>query len=266
MTPGSKEHGAPLKIAGARLEVPAKLSETDRAALAQSLYAVHERIFSGVTHTQFCDHVIDPPARSTVIQLFLSERGETVGYCAVHLFKRTVQGREALVLRAEAGLLPEYRGRGATYGFGIRCAMAEKFRHPFTPIYYLGTLVHTSSYHLFCKYFPVVFPPASGSAAPASSELAQELADSFPDPAVTPDDPLIRDVGWVTIESRQEERLNRGQDRADVAFFKARNPGYTRGHGLVVVVPLTFRNVIAALFRRLKELAWLAIRRKKADL
>ena len=42
----------------------------------------------------------------------------------------------------------------------------------------------------------------------------------------------------MTIETDAEKSLNRRGDRSDVRFFKARNPGYPQGHGLVVVVPV----------------------------
>ena len=253
-------------VASYRRVIPAELGTVERNALARRLYAVHSRIFAGVTYDQFVSHVIDPPAENTIIQLFVSASGDIIGYCAVHRYRRTVAGRDALVLRAEAGLLPEYRGRGATYGFGIRRAIAEKLRHPTTTIYYLGTLVHISSYHLFCKYFPVLFPSPRQDHTPQVEAIAVELADSFPDPAVTPHDPLIRDVGWVTIESPNESRLNQRDDRPDVTFFKARNPGYVKGHGLVVVVPITFGNVLIALMRRLSEVVRIKTGRRKPDL
>ena len=210
--------------------------------------------------------MVDAPAESTAIQLYLASDGQIIGYCAFHRYRRRVQGRSAIVLRAEAGLMPEYRGRGATFGFGIIRAAAEKLRHPFTPIYYLGTLVHTSSYHLFCKYFPQVFPDPARETQNDMREIARELIDSFPDPPVSEADPFVRRVGWVTIESPREKALNRRHDRRDVEFFKARNPGYTEGNGLVVVVPITVGNVSAALLSRLHEVVLIAFGRRQAEL
>jgi hypothetical protein len=131
-----------------------------------------------------------------------------------------LHGRDVIVLRAEAGLLPEYRGRGATYGFGIVRAMIEKLSHPLTPVYYLGTLVHTSSYHLFCKYFRQVYPHPNIEMPTDAREIAHQLIESFPDPAVNPADPFVRNVGWVTIETPQEKHLNEQVDPPDVQFFR----------------------------------------------
>ena len=136
----------------------AQLSPPERHALSQRLYCVQQEIFAGVSAEEFHRHVIDPPAEATSIQLYCAPDQSVIGYCAVHRYRRQVHGRNVIGIRAEAGLMPEYRGRGATYGFGIIRALIEKICHPFTPVYYLGTLVHTSSYHLFCKYFSRVFP------------------------------------------------------------------------------------------------------------
>lgn len=254
------------RIAGRRVVFPGRLSEPERAELSRPLYEVHRRIFAGVSAEEFRRHVVDAPAESTVIQLYLASDGQIIGYCAFHRYRRRVQGRNAIVLRAEAGLMPEYRGRGATFGFGIIRAVAEKLRHPFTPIYYLGTLVHTSSYHLFCKYFPQVFPDPARETQNDMREVARELIDSFSDPPVSEADPFVRRVGWVTIESPREKALNRRGDRRDVEFFKARNPGYTEGNGLVVVVPITVGNVSAALLSRLHEVVLIAFGRRQAAL
>lgn len=256
----------PDRITGRRTVDPDRLPGAERDALCHRLYAIHRRIFSGTIEAEFRAHVIDPPAELSRIQLYQGPGGDDAGYCAVHRYRRRVAGRDVIVIRAEAGLRPEYRGRGTTYWFGMVCALANKLRHPFTPVYYLGTLVHPSSYHLFWKYFPRVFPYPDGRFAASMRALALELVEGFPDEAVSADDPMIRDVGWITIDSPQEVVLAHRPDLPDVWFFKTRNPGYRQGHGLVVLVPITFRNVLAALARRLAEVAGLAVMRREPSL
>ena len=254
------------RISGRQIILPARLSEPRRDALSRQLYEVHRKIFTGVSAEEFRRHVVDAPAEVTVIQLYLSGDGQIIGYCAYHRFRRKVQGRNTIVLRAEAGLLPEYRGRGAAYGFGMIRAVAEKIRHPLTPIYYLGTLVHVSSYHLFCKYFSQVFPHPGHETPARMREITRELIDSFPDPPVSESDPFVRDVGWVTLETPQERELSRRCELVDVQYFKARNPGYVKGHGLVVMVPITVGNLVTALLSRLHELALSTLGRRKTGL
>jgi len=219
-----------------------------------------------VDEAEFRAHVLEPAARRNVVQLYFGPAGDLAGYCALHRFSRVLKGRECFVIRGEAGLRRDYRGRGTTYWFGMLFALRQKLRHPLTPVYYLGTLVHASSYHLFCKYFRRVYP-AHDCPMPADlRELALELADSFDAPAVDPADPLVRDVGWITIETPQEARLSARTDLADVPFYRARNPGYVSGHGLVVLVPLDLRNLGGALVTYLGEALRNLIRRRRPRL
>ena len=233
---------------------PAKLSTAERAELMSQLYALNLKIFAGVSLGDFENHVLDPSADSTLIQLFLAADGQIVGYCAAHRYWRRVSGRHVIVLRAEAGLLSEYRGQGATYRFRMIRSVAEKLRHPLTPIYYVGTLVHASSYDLACQNFPQVYPHPDHETPEVIQEVARELINSFPAPPVSEADPFVRDVGWMTIEVRQENAPSQCVDNHYVRFFKARNPGYAKGYGLVVIVPITVRNISAGFLSRLRSL------------
>ena len=74
----------------------------------------------------------------------------------------------------------------------------------------------------------------------------RKLADAFAVPAVDPDDPFIRRIGWKT---RQERPFWSRTTLRPVVFFRERNPGYHDGHGLLTLVPLSLRNVLLAFLR-----------------
>ena len=249
-------------IAGQRTVDIDRLDPAARRKLGDELYPVQQLIFHGPEKEEFIDHVMFPDAERNMVRLYLDTSGATIGFCAVHRYRRVLRGRTYLVIRAEAGLHPDFRGRGSTYSFGIARALRQKLRHPFTPLYYLGTLVHTSSYHLFYKYFPKVYPTPDREMPDTVRDLALELSESFHFPAVDSSDPLVRDAGWTTIETQQEAELSQQDNRPDVAFFLRRNPGYARGHGLVVLVPLSWPNLAAAVLRRLREVICQSITRR----
>ncbi|MFC6639301.1 hypothetical protein [Sulfitobacter sediminilitoris] len=210
---------------------PAKMSTAERAELMSQLYALNQKIFAGVSPQDFENHVLDASADSTLIQLFFAADGQFVGYCAAHRFWRQVLGRHVIVLRAEAGLLSEYRGHGATYRFRMIRSVAEKLRHPFTPIYYVGTLVHASSYDLACQNFPQVYPHPDRETPEVIQEVAREVINSFPAPPVSEADPFVRDVGWTTIEVRQENAPGRHEENHYVRFSRRVIPAMRRGMG-----------------------------------
>ncbi|PRY71402.1 hypothetical protein [Marivita geojedonensis] len=238
----------------------------ERLRFARELYAVHSQIFSGVSFERFVSHVLEPTAECTKIQVYRDFAGKLVGYCAFHRFAREFDGRRTIVLRAEAGLLPKYRGKAIAHWFGMLGALKEKLRHPFLHVIYFGTLVHPSSYRFFCKYFPDVFPRHGAEALPTTFRTAIELAESFGDPTVDPRDPLIREVGWITKNTLEHPALISDDALYDIHYFETRNPGYSKGHGLVVMVPVTFSNVGQAIITRVTEaiLGW--IRRRPARL
>lgn len=238
---------ARTRIAGTRDIDIDTLSEAALAQLGRALFPVHARIFAGISQAEFEAYVLRSGARESRLRLFLGPAGETVGYCAVHFHDRQVDGRPARVMRAEAGLLPDYRGKGASFWF-MQEAWRHKRRNPRVRLYYLGSIVHPSSYHLLAKFFPAIYPTAANEAQPRLRDRALAMADSFgPPPAGDGADPLVRRVRWITREETGpvDPAL---ADRPDVRFFSARNPDYGQGQGLIVVIPMTFA-VLARAFR-----------------
>ncbi|WP_316653043.1 hypothetical protein [Ovoidimarina sediminis] len=242
------------------------MTEIELSDFSRDLYAVHCQIFSGVSFKSFSSHVLQPPAEHTQIQIYRDGTGDLIGYCAFHRFVRDLDGDRVIVLRAEAGLLPQYRGKAIAHWFGMLGALREKLRHPFTRVIYLCTLVHPSSYRFFCKYFPTVFPRRGKEMSPEANEIAVALAESFEDPAVDPSKPLVRDVGWVTKKTLEHPAFLSDEGINDVHYFELLNPDYRRGHGLVVLVPVTIGNVGQAILKRTSETLSGWIRRRPSPL
>jgi hypothetical protein len=214
--------------------------------VSHRLFVVHDQIFEGLPEDEFVRYVFRSEAERTKIRLFYGESGDIVGYGAVHLYKREIRGRPVSIFRAESGLLLGYRGHVATHRFYMLEVLKHRLLHPAESVVYLGMLVHPSSYLLLTQSFWEIYPRYDRETPQAVSRLMQDMADMFLVEAVDTKDPLVRRVGWIT----REERVFWQQTNApEVAFFRSRNPGYHEGHGLVVLVPLTFTNLILSLIR-----------------
>lgn len=237
------------RIARRRVVDPTAMSEAERARFGDALCAFNDRVFSGVSREDFLGYAFNPHAARIRILVFEDDAGELVGYIAAQFFRQAVGTRTYPVFRAEAGILPAYRGRHSTVAFGLWEAAKYKLRHPFQPVLYLGMLVHPSSYHLLAKHFPTIFPSRRRETPPSTRAFMAELADAFGTPRVD-DDPLRRAVGWITREP-PEEPSHSPDALANARFYRAMNPGYEAGHGLVTLVPLTFANLIVGALRLL---------------
>ena len=235
------------------------LSIAEQRHLADKLYIAHKQIFSGPGETRFFDCMFRSGAAATRIRIYRRRNKDVVGYAAIHRYRLTVLGASVTVFRAEAGLLPGYRAHGRTFAFYIRELVKYKLQHPSEPMYYLGMLVHPSSYVAFARFFKHVFPKHDQEIPDKEYRFMLALAEEFGVPPVDQSDPLIRDVGWTT---RQAKHFWETSKDTDIAFFRQRNPGYHQGHGLLVLVPISLldlvqsvpRNIIDRLHRRLAGL------------
>jgi len=225
---------------------PESLDEVQRARLTDELFELNQCIFAGVGREQFAHKLFNPSARWTRIQV-LRENGTPVGYCAVHLFDMHLHRHHQVVIRAEAGILRQYRGGGTTFAFGFRQAIRYKLLHPRQSVYLFCTLVHPSSFHLLACRFRECYPNHRRATPAAVQTLMYELADAFAEPRLSPDDPAIRQVGWSTRDSAEETAFWLASDTPDVQLFLRLNPGYRQGHGLVILVPLTLGNLLLTL-------------------
>jgi CRP-like cAMP-binding protein len=232
--------------------VPTSLQGAAHDAFVDALYAVHAEIFDGVDREAFAHYVVDSPAEETRIQVFRDHTDRIVGYFAFHMFRRTVRGRSAMILRAESGMLREHRGGASMLRFGFGEGMRYVAQNPGTPTYYLGCLVHPTSYHSFCKYLRPVWPSYQSPPDAALRALMSELGDSFGLPRVG-EDPLVRHVGWRTRDTEAERAFWQRCDKPDVRFYVEHNPGYGEGHGLLMLVPVTPALIAGGLGRIAQE-------------
>jgi CRP-like cAMP-binding protein len=231
---------------------PKSLQGSAREAFLDALYDVHSRIFDGVERDAFAGYVVDSPAEQTRIQVHRDEGGRIVGYFAFHSFRRQVRGRAAVILRAESGMLREYRGGSSTLRFGFGEGMRHVAQNPRVPMYYLGCLVHPTSYHSFCKYLRPVWPSVETPPDAEVRALLAELGDSFGLERVG-EDPLVREVGWKTRDTEAERAFWQRCEKPDVRFYLEQNPGYGEGHGLLTLVPVTPAVIAGGLARIARE-------------
>jgi len=235
------------KISGSKVFIPCLLNETDKNDFIDKLYALHCKIFSGVNKSTFIHYVVDSPAKTTKICIFKNNEGQFVGYCAAHLFEKRVLNKKYFIFRAEAGLLPQYRRHNTTLMFGFMEAFKFRFSHPFARLYYLGSFVHPSVFHMFTKFFSKIYPSSNQSTPGKIVKLMCTLADEFQLPVVDSKKPLVRKIGWITNESEEEKQHWRQKLRPDVRLYLDLNPGYGDGHGLLTLVPLGFINMMHSL-------------------
>ena len=225
-------------ITSSEVIVPKDLSAAARQQLTDDLYVVHCQIFDGVEKASFAKYVVESKATHTAIYIHKNTERRIVGYSAIHVFEKQLRGRTAAVFRAEAGSLREYRGNSANIRIAISQLLRYRLAHPTRPIFYLGTLVHPSSYMFMAKYANVVWPNREQQLPLEIATFMADLAVAFGLEAVEPHNPLVVQVGWRTRDTEVERNYWRSCNKPAARFFVYENPNYTEGQGLMTLVPL----------------------------
>lgn len=216
---------------------PSTLSPNAREAFTAELFAAHCRIFAGVDRATFAAYVVDSPAERTRIQVFRDE-GEIVGYAAFHAFEREHEGRPCLVLRTEVGLLPAYRRGTRMGGFLVREVMGVLLRNPGRAVYGLSCATNPASYRALTRDCDRVWPHWERPTPPATAALMTSLAERFGLEPVEGACPGVYHVGWKTLQDEHERRQWRACSHPASQLYVQRNPGYSEGHGMLILIEL----------------------------
>ena len=234
------------KLVEAEAIDPGLMPKEELDVFFRRLYRVHEKIFAGVSPESFARYLSRRDAIRTRIQVYRNATGKVVGYCAVHIFEPHMDNRIIGVIRAEAGLLPGYRGTSATLWFGGAEALRYKALHPLRTTVLFATPVHPSSFHMLSKYLWRSYPYPGRKTPRWAQRLLERLADSAGGPQADPADPLLRRVGWITRDTVQDHEKWHTRPEPDIQYFLRRNPRYGSGVGLAMIAPLSPRNLLVS--------------------
>ncbi len=234
---------------------PNRLGKEEKDRLVHELfYAVQCRIFQGTDEKSFAGYIFHPHAVRTRIKIFRNDQKEPVGYFSIHLFEiRSIDSGIRAIFRAEAGLLLPYRRKHSTLSLAFAEFLRYKCRHPNRKAYFLGTLVHPSSYHLVFRHFYEMYPTCRCETPPQILDLMRDIAKHFGIEPVCRDNPLIVRVGWGVRNGRESLDFWSHSDEPDVQFFLKTNPRYLEGEGLLTLIPLSWKNLLWLFIRWVLE-------------
>jgi len=178
--------------------------------------------------------------------------GRLCGMGLLSVYSESHEGRPFRVLSTGAVCLePSYRGLNAIHRAGLSRLALERFRHPFSNVYWYFDTFSYKSYLVLCRNVAEYWPRRDRPTPAWESGVIEVLARRHGGDAWNPT------VGIIRAQGR---RLRRGVADVppdgtdpDIEYFLDRNPGHAAGERLPCLCPLNARNVAA--------IAWTAIRR-----
>lgn len=136
---------------------PKRLPPEARQHLVDELYAVHSQVFHD-DKERFLRVFMQPTAAYTAVRLRRDSASSIVSYVALHRHDKEVRGVRTAIFRVGAGALRGYRGHDSSIGFALQQALRYKLRNPARPIFYVGAMLHLTSYLICAKYGDAVWP------------------------------------------------------------------------------------------------------------
>ncbi len=175
---------------------------------------------------------------------------ELAGFCSAAAYPRRLNGKKVVIIRSAFGLLNKYKnGRFPLQGLFYKY-MRYKFAHPFTPVYVAGFMANPFMYAMICKYTRVCYPRWDRNTPPEVLEFKDSLLESM---RMTRKEtaPFVLKIHFqVHFTPEELERFNTSQDK-DVKHFLSINPSFTEQMGVLVLVPVTFSNMLYTMGRHM---------------
>lgn len=151
-----------------------KLSSQRKKRLVEEIVVVDEAVFDDFAEVRPNEKFLGNHSDETWI-LTLRHDGELVGYNCILIKNVSFQGETISCWGSRAAILPAYRGEKKTAKFAINHYFRYRLTHPFRKIYGLISLGHPSSFYLFAKLIPNLYPFPRKELPPKEREIYQYL-------------------------------------------------------------------------------------------
>lgn len=226
---------------------PNALTSIEKDILVSSIFEVHKFIFSIPDKDDFIKYILPHDEHESVVIVHYNAKNIVIGYCFMHFFIKDLAGESTTILRMEMGMLEAYRHNNSNMYYIIKHVIDYWVRNKSRPIYFLGSLVHPSSYSLAIKILGEQYVHPSIINDKNRDIIATQLSRVFYMKPVDPLNPFVVHVGWITKEHVIYKNSFAYSAKASVQFFIKNNPEYGQGYGLVTVIPINFKTARKAL-------------------
>jgi len=230
---------------GPTLVDPRTLDATARERLVDELFAATGQARDAETLRRFAAELVPVTATRSVLSVYRDDAGFAVGHLAFHEQEVEIDGGSSLALRG-AVHLPKHLRSAEVGAFFLGQAARALLRAGGRPLYIVQALSDPAAYAWLYRVADRVWPSPARQTPPAIESVREQLIPQLGlGEAVGSAE--IREVG--TALPAASARRWRQHPRPEVHYFIGRNPGFARGQGLVIIVPLSAGGILRAYLR-----------------
>ena len=175
---------------------------------------------------------------------------QLVGFTGIRVKEFNIKGHGKLgaVCFGQTYILPGYRGQGSIQRAVTRLLFTERIRSPFTRWFFWSDALSYKPYLVMARNLRDYFPHPEKPTPAITQALIEAVGEHYYGAA------FDRSTGTVIksdIRLKSHVAPVGADERRDPAiqFFVERNPQYVAGHGLIIVCPLSLRNLATYVHR-----------------
>ena len=240
---------------------PHLLTMAGRERLVDEAYQVHDAVFSGMDRAAFRKMVL--PESSTAASCCIAASTVRRWAIAPSTCSSAARRARSQVLRGQAGLLKDYRGRNSNMPFLAGCMLRYWLRGPWRPMYFLGAMIHPSSFIQMHKYAAGMWPSPEGDGA-AAGAAGGGVVWQFRHGGASGGAPLRGEAGHFDSGQPDRSPISAAAPRPAARYFVEHNPDYHEGHGLLAMAELSPTAILNGVWRYLRDRRSAAAERSRA--
>jgi hypothetical protein len=207
-------------------------------SLIQEMWALYQKFYC-YSEEYFRERI---PTRNTHFAFFY-DGDSLVGFTGLRINRIKPNGKRVLLLYfGQAAIEPAYRGKNLLRRMSIKIGMKYILDLIFSNGYCWMDAVSFKSYLFFAKSMAEFYPSRHEPTPPQEREVICQIGNTYYKDAFNPALGTVeKEVNFVTDPSAviTERHLS----SPDIRFYASVNPGYAQGHGLITVVPMSFKNL-----------------------
>lgn len=171
-----------------------------------------------------------------------------IGFCAAAFYNTGINNKKYTIGRAATGILQQYRGHTLPKWKLYKKYIWYWCKHPFSNIILSAYVANPLIYAMICKYTGIAYPRPGCKPPDDIIDIKNELLKSQ-NLHRKEGTPFVVEIHFcVEIAEKEQERIFTSKDGA-VKYFLYINPAFMHQHGVVVIIPITLKNILFSSFK-----------------
>lgn len=184
---------------------------------------------------------------------FLKQNGQDIGFAMITFYKTKHQNKTIFFARPAMGILNSARGAKFPMEKYIAAFMRFKLKHPFTPVMMFTCPVNPIPYAASSKYWIDSFPKHNKAYPPAIQAIKQTALNFFQTPEIR-ENVLRLPFGPLLNDNDIRRFYERKSSNPHVAYFLANNPNFLQNESLVLMIPVSFKNIAYICYNQIAKM------------